>query len=173
MRYISLQFAFLITCCTQALLADITLPQIFSDHMVLQRDIPLPIWGTATPGEEVTVSIDKQELRTNASGQGAWRIRLASLGLGDLRTLTVRGKNTLVLKDVLVGEVWVGSGQSNMAGSVKGYAILFSFGVPIRRALDVPVGLMLGAGGGTPSGFWLTKDMYQGFAIAGVDMKVV
>ncbi len=202
MRHALLHFAFLVSCCTQTLLADVKLPQLFSDHMVLQRNIPLPIWGTAAPGEEIRVSIDKQELTTKANGQGEWKVKLAPLGLGEPRTLTVRGKNTLVLKDVLVGEVWVGSGQSNMAGTVKGYAandpvlaemakksfpqlrllkisgntgwqesslqnneaasaLLFSFGVSLQQSLNVPVGLMLGAVGGTPSGYWLTQEMYQ------------
>ncbi len=180
--------------------ADVKLPPVISDHMVLQRDIAAPIWGTAAPGEEVTVTIAGQTKTTKADDQGKWRVKLDALKTGDALTLTVKGKNTLTIQDVLVGEVWVGSGQSNMDGRVGGYskaddvlaelakktlpqvrhispkgtwqvttpqtsgsfsALLFPFGVRLHEELKVPVGLLLGAVGGTPSGYWLTEEMFQ------------
>ena len=102
--------------------ADVKLPPFFSDHMVLQREAKVPIWGTAAAGEKVTVRFRDQEKTTEAGADGKWRVELEPLKLGQPGELTVAGKNTLTLKDVLVGEVWVGSGQSNMAGTTRGYA---------------------------------------------------
>lgn len=100
-------------------MADVHLPSILSDHMVLQRAEKVPIWGTADPGEAVTVSIDKQTVKTKADPDGRWKavLNLQELGQGPF-TLTVEGKNKLERADVLVGEVWVASGQSNMEFTV-------------------------------------------------------
>jgi len=100
--------------------ADVRLPAIFSDHMVLQRDVSVPVWGWADPGEGVSVSIAGQSKSTVAGADGKWMVKLAELKLGQPATLLVKGKNEIFIKDVLVGEVWLGSGQSNMAMSVKG-----------------------------------------------------
>ncbi|MEQ2006498.1 MAG: sialate O-acetylesterase [Limisphaerales bacterium] len=99
--------------------ADVKLPAIFGDHMVLQRDTTVPIWGTATPGEEVTVSIAGQTVTAKAAADGKWSVKLAKLAAAGQHTLTVKGKNTVSFSDVLVGEVWLGSGQSNMAMTVN------------------------------------------------------
>ncbi len=101
--------------------ADVRLPGMFSDSMVLQRDIKLPVWGWATPGEEVTVSIAGQKAITTAAKDGKWRVTLAPLKADGRRLeMTVSGKtNTIVFKDVLVGEVWLCGGQSNMAMGVR------------------------------------------------------
>lgn len=95
--------------------ADVKLPGIFGDHMVLQRDMKLPVWGWAAGGEKVTVQVDKQPaVSATADAQGRWRVQLPPLPAGGPHTLTVTGKNTVIVKDVLVGEVWLCSGQSNM-----------------------------------------------------------
>jgi sialate O-acetylesterase len=99
--------------------ADVTLPAIFSDHMVLQRAAAVPVWGRAEPGEAITVSIAGQERTTTAGADGRWLLTLPPLSTGEPRTLTVRGHNTITIQDVLVGEVWLGSGQSNMAMTVN------------------------------------------------------
>ncbi|HJT78545.1 MAG TPA: sialate O-acetylesterase, partial [Gemmataceae bacterium] len=99
--------------------ADVRLPKVFSDHMVLQRDAAVPVWGWADPGEEVTVAVAGQTKKTTAGADGKWAVRLGKLeGAGPL-TLTVKGKNERTVRDVLVGEVWLASGQSNMALTVK------------------------------------------------------
>jgi len=95
---------------------------MFGDHMVLQRGIPVPIWGTATPGENVAVGFRDQIKRTVAGANGRWLVRLDPLAVGEPGRLTVSGSNTLAFDDVLVGEVWAGMGQSNMAGSAGPYA---------------------------------------------------
>ena len=97
---------------------------IFTDHMVLQRDQPLPIWGWAAPGRAVTVEVGSHSARTRANAEGRWRVTLPALesGKGPL-TMTVKaGDETIRLTDILVGEVWLCSGQSNMKWAVRGFA---------------------------------------------------
>lgn len=185
--------------------AEVTLPPAISDHMVLQRDTTVPIWGTAAPGEAIAVSIAGQTKSTEAGADGTWRVTLDPLATTEGLTLTVKGINTIDVADVSVGEVWLGSGQSNMAGIIRGYrandaglqklldaapypkirllrsdgkgwmeataanvegfsALLFAFGAGLQAELDTPIGLILGAVGGTPSGYWLTEEMYRGDA---------
>lgn len=93
---------------------EVTLPAMFSDHMVLQAGVAAPVWGWAAPGEEVSVSISGQTKTVTANAQGEWHVRLESLKAGENTTMTVKGRNTVVIRDVLVGEVWLASGQSNM-----------------------------------------------------------
>lgn len=99
--------------------AEVKLPAIFGDHMVLQRDTAVPVWGTAAPGEEVTVSIAGQTVSTKANADGKWSVKLAKLNAPGPHTLIVKAGNSITLTDVLVGEVWLGSGQSNMALQVS------------------------------------------------------
>ncbi len=95
--------------------ADVTLPALFSNHAVLQQAEKVPVWGTAAPGEEVSVSIDKQTVTGKADEKGKWKVflNLKDVGAGPF-TMEVKGKNVIALTDVVVGEVWVVSGQSNM-----------------------------------------------------------
>jgi sialate O-acetylesterase len=99
--------------------ADVKLPAIFSDHAVLQRDMPVPIWGWADAGEEVAVSIAGQTQKTKADENGKWRVTLSPLAVGEPLKLVVEGKNRLERNDILVGEVWLCSGQSNMEMAVQ------------------------------------------------------
>jgi sialate O-acetylesterase len=94
--------------------ADVKLPNLISDGMVLQQGMKVNIWGTADPGEHVTVTLQDQRATSVADGKGMWQVKLGPLNPGGPFTLTVAGKNIVVLHDVLVGEVWVCSGQSNM-----------------------------------------------------------
>jgi sialate O-acetylesterase len=94
--------------------ADVTPNPLFTDHAVLQQGQAVPVWGRAAPGEAITVEIAGQTAKTTAGADGQWRVRLAALPAGGPFTLTISGKNKVVLSDVLVGEVWVASGQSNM-----------------------------------------------------------
>ena len=103
-----------------SLLADVKLASPFTDHMVLQRELPVPVWGWADPGEQITVSFAGQKKTTTTAADGKWRIDLAALtASAESREFVIAGKNTLTLKDVLVGEVWLGSGQSNMDFTVS------------------------------------------------------
>ncbi len=102
----------------QAGTAKIQLPCLFSDHMVLQRDKPIIVWGWADPSEKVTVTLraDKKETHAQAKAneRGEWRTVLPAIHAGGPCTLTVVGTNTVTINDVMVGEVWLCSGQSNM-----------------------------------------------------------
>ncbi len=107
-------------CAASPARANVVLPRILDNNMVLQRDIPLAIWGWAAPGESVTVSIASQKLTAKADESGRWRVRLAPLSTSAKPLeMTVAGANTIALKNILVGEVWLCSGQSNMGMSVS------------------------------------------------------
>ena len=111
----------LITCLVLAstATADVKLPSIFGSHMVLQRDRELTIWGWADAGESVTVEIAGQSKQTKADAKGNWKVTIDPLKVGNPLILRVTGKNTIELSDILVGEVWICSGQSNMAWTVR------------------------------------------------------
>jgi len=196
----------MICLCAAAILAspavvgaEVKANPVFSDNMVLQRGMSVPVWGTADAGREVTVKFAGQTKTTKARSDGKWSVKLDSMkACAKAQTMTV-GETTF--KDVLIGDVWVGSGQSNMAGGAGGYArrdeglaklisadyplvrlcrgaspgwkqatadnaksfsaLLFSFGAPLQKEIGVPVGLILGAVGGTPSGRWLSPEAFE------------
>ena len=108
--------ALLITVSTAR--ADVKLHGLFSDHMVLQRNATVPIWGWADEGESVTVEF-RGEKTTTVAKNGKWTIHLKKLSAGGPDDLKVTGKNSITLQDVLVGEVWIASGQSNMEWSMR------------------------------------------------------
>ena len=108
-------FLSLTALCAQA---DVKLHNLFTDHMVLQRDIAVPVWGWADDGEKVTVEFRGKKVSTTAKG-GKWMVKLAKLKAGGPDELKVSGKNSITLADVLVGEVWLASGQSNMEWSMR------------------------------------------------------
>ncbi len=115
MRSLRLIVSFACSLVTLSAVAEVQLARPFTDHLVLQRERPVPIWGTAAAGERVTVEFGTQRLETTADADGNWLVRLAPLSASAEPTqLTVRGQNTITLHDVLVGEVWFCSGQSNM-----------------------------------------------------------
>ncbi len=192
--------------------ADVRLPAVIQQRMVLQRDMPLPIWGWADPGEDVTVKIGERQATSKADDNGRWMVKLEPMSAGGPFEMTVAGKNTITLANILVGEVWLASGQSNMEMSVAASAFpkkeiaaadypnirLFSVpkvpaGEPVRdidakwkvcspdvvhnfsavgyffareihRRLDVPVGVIASAWGGTAIQPWTPPE---GFALVG------
>ena len=107
--------------------AEVTLPRVISNNMVLQRNVQAPIWGWAAPGEQVTVTLSTEAegaepIATTtavADAEGNWQIKLPAMAAGGPYTLRIKGKSTLELTNVLFGEVWVCSGQSNMQWSVN------------------------------------------------------
>lgn len=99
--------------------ADVQLPGIISDHMLLQRDMPVRIFGKAEPGEAVSVAFRGQTARTAADAVGRWEVWLDPLTPGPAADMIVQAANTITVSDVLVGDVWVGSGQSNMQWAVR------------------------------------------------------
>lgn len=186
---------------------DVKLPNIFGDHMVLQQGQKNKVWGLADPGESVTVTIGDQSHQTTAAGNGAWHVFLQPLPVGGPHELTVKGKNEVKFTDVLVGEVWVCSGQSNMQWSVNASydpdleraaarfpklrmvnvpqvgtqepqwnfqgkwqvctpetvgnfsAVGYFFGRQLHQTLDVPIGLINNAWGGSAAEAWVRRDV--------------
>ncbi len=99
--------------------AAVKLPSIFSDHAVLQRQSKVPVWGWADAGEEITVSVAGQTKTTKADEKGKWRVSFENLKAEGPQELTVKGSSDVTVHDILIGEVWLGSGQSNMAMTVN------------------------------------------------------
>lgn len=199
-RLISLLFVSLVL--TSIASADVRLPALISDNMVLQQKAEVPIWGWAEDGEVVTVQIQNQKATATAQG-GKWMVRLKPLKAGGPFTLTIAGKNRIELKNVLVGEVWICGGQSNMQWQLRqtdgaeaeiaraNYpqirlitvprlevdkpvddikaewkettpetvatfsAVGYYFGRDLQKALNVPVGLINNAVGGSPAESWM------------------
>jgi sialate O-acetylesterase len=188
--------------------ADVKLNGLFSDGAVLQRGVRVPVWGTASEGEKVTVRFQGQTASTVAKG-GRWEVRLKPLKPGGPFSLEVSGQNTLTLTNVLVGEVWLCSGQSNMGfplsraanaaeaiaasresqlrlftvprgsadtprddvtgkweesspeSAASFSAVAYFFGRDLRRALNVPVGLINSSVGGTPAEAWTSRPTLE------------
>jgi sialate O-acetylesterase len=190
-------------------IADVRLPNFISDDMVLQRDKPIQIWGWADPGEKITVKGSWQWLwgvSGTADKEGNWKVQLPAAKAGGPYKLTISGKNRIELSNILIGEVWVCSGQSNMhfalnrafsgkEAAIKAQypkirlftipvnyslepqadtpskwqvcspkiagefsAIGFFFGLKLHNELNIPVGLIDSAVGGTAAELWTPEE---------------
>ena len=202
-----LRAAILIAGLALPLHAEPRLPHLFSDHMVLQRDVDIHVWGWADPGESIAVNLAGVSRQTIASGDSRWSVSLPPLPAGGPFVLEIRGNKTIVLKDVLIGDVWVASGQSNMTFALSNAAnaaqeipkandpnlrlftvprkialepqtdtlpaswqicssetakefsaVSYFFARDLRRALGVPVGVILSAWPGTQAEEWTDFD---------------
>lgn len=126
--------------------AAVRLPALFSDHMVLQRDRAVPVWGWAAPGEHVAVSFGGHRAEADADASGAWRVRLPALPAdAEGRELVIQGSNRVSVRDVLVGDVWLCAGQSNMEFPINGWShplhvreVVATSSHPDIRLIDVP-----------------------------------
>ncbi len=189
--------------------ADVKLPAIFTDHMVLQQGQKNRVWGTADAGEDVIVTIAGQRHTAKADDKGKWQVTLDALKVGGPLTLSITGKNKVAVEDVLVGEVWICSGQSNMQWEVKQAndgdleaktakfpnirlisvpqvgtqepqdnfkgkwevctpetaatfsAVGFFFGRQLHQTLDIPIGLIDDAWGGSACEAWVRRDLLE------------
>ncbi len=188
--------------------AEVKLPNVFGDHMVLQQGQKNKVWGLADAGEEVAVSIDAQNHKAKAGADGQWHVMLDPLKVGGPYALTVKGKNEVKFDDVLVGEVWICSGQSNMQWSVNAAndadleratakfpkirminfpqigvqepiwthkdrqwqvctpetvgnfsAVGYFFARQLHQTLDVPIGMINNAWGGSACEAWIRRDI--------------
>lgn len=120
-KLLYLSFFILIQGMFTTALADVAVPTMFSDHAILQRNMPVPVWGTASPGEQVNVDFGGQSKPTTASGSGDWIVYLDPMPASTSPSnMVITGNNKLTITDVQVGEVWVGGGQSNMQRSLSG-----------------------------------------------------
>ena len=189
--------------------ANVRLPAIIGNNMVLQKDVPLPIWGWADPGENITVTMGESMATAKADGAGKWKVVLpAEKTAGGPHEMIVAGKNAIKISNILIGEVWAGSGQSNMQWAVSqsqnakeeiaaanypkirlfiiplipagtpadnvqaqwvecspqtvagSSAVLYFFGRDIHKELNVPVGLITTAWGGTRIQPWIPPQGY-------------
>lgn len=132
----------------QTCLADPSLPTLFTDHMVLQRGQEIRVWGNADPAERISIDLGGRSTTVSADRDGTWNAQLPPFSAGGPFTLVVRGKKEIVIRDVMIGEVWIASGQSNMTFSLDGaenaatevpkadYPQIRLFTVPRRIALD-------------------------------------
>src|SRR3954447_1326499 len=191
------------------LFADVRLPALFTNHMVLQQGQKNRVWGWADPGEDVIVTIGGQRQTAKANDKGKWQVTLDALQVGGPLTLSITGKNKLAIEDVLVGEVWICSGQSNMQWAVgqsndadlesrtakfpkirlisvpkvgtqepqddfqgewkvctpetvKDFsAVGYFFGRQLHQTLDVPIGLIDDAWGGSACEAWVRRDLLE------------
>jgi sialate O-acetylesterase len=144
MRSITLTcLAAVIFCCAAVVVparADVRLPNVFASHMVLQRDMPITIWGWANPNETLTVALGSANGQVQANERGEWKIILPAMKAGGPFTLKVTGSNSLEFDDVMVGEVWLCSGQSNME---MGMGMLRDAHKEIAEANDPELRLLL------------------------------
>jgi len=117
-------FGVLLLTSTAAVFADVKLPAVIGDNMVLQRDKKVSIWGWAMPGEEVMAGVSWHGMRwaVTADEDGKWMFKMNPPKAGGPYEMTISGKNIIKIKNIMVGEVWVCSGQSNMQMSVQGSA---------------------------------------------------
>jgi sialate O-acetylesterase len=199
----------LVIVATPCVDADVKLPSIFTEHMVLQQGQQNRVWGWADEGEEITVAICEQTQTAVADKDGKWMVKLEPLSAGGPHKLTVKGKNCIEFTDVLVGEVWICSGQSNMAWTVtrandpdleirtakypeirlisvprvgtqepqddfqgewqlcspetvgEFSAVGYFFGRQLYQTLDVPIGLINNAWGGSACEAWIRRDLLE------------
>ncbi len=146
----NLGIAYLLLMGAATARAEVKLPALFGNRMVLQRNRPLHIWGMAAPDEKVTVRFDRSRGNAVADALGRWSVYLAPHAAGGPFTLTVQGKNTVQLSDILVGDLWVASGQSNMQfpmqselpwarGTRNSAAEIAAADYPRMRLMQVPI----------------------------------
>jgi sialate O-acetylesterase len=113
-RFTAVFLAALAAALASSARADVVLPFLLADHMVVQRGLPVHVWGMAEPGEAVSVAFRGAERRTAADSLGRWSVYLPPGEAGGPFTMNIRGANAIALSDILVGDVWVAAGQSNM-----------------------------------------------------------
>lgn len=129
-KYLLSLFLFLAVCSH----ANIKLPKIFGDNMVLQREKSIPVWGWAAPGEKVIVQLHKQTITTVADKNGKWMLKLLPEKAGGPYTFIAKGKNSIIYNNVLIGEVWICSGQSNMEMPIAGWGKINNYEQEIEDA---------------------------------------
>lgn len=154
-----------------ALRADVTLAPLFRDHAVLQREKPIPVWGRAEVGEKISVAFSGQQIRTTAAADGRWMVFLEPLpAVVDGSDLVVTAKNTLVIHDVVVGEVWLCAGAFNLdrpvAKTANGTAEIAAANFPLIRELQLSPTVAERPADGVNTSGWLTAtpDFVGGFS---------
>ena len=126
-----MKFINVIAICASLLLtassfAQIKLPRLVRDSMILQRDTKINVWGWASKGEKVRVKFKDKIYKVTSGNNGKWLLQLPSMKAGGPYTMEIDGKNKIVLKDILVGDVWFCSGQSNMVHQMKLHSVRYA-----------------------------------------------
>ena len=202
--------SFTLSCLLMtATLGEVRLPSIIGNHMVLQREQTNPIWGWADAYESITIHIGDQRVQTQAAADGGWKATLDPLPIGGPYSMRIEGKNTLLLENIMVGEVWICSGQSNMQWSINASndpdlekltahypnirlvtvprvgtqkpqfdfegqwqpcspetvgnfsAVGYFFGRQLHQTLNIPIGLINNAWGGSAAEAWVRRDLLE------------
>src|SRR6478752_1206373 len=143
---------FLFTCClSQLSYGQVKLPRLVRDSMILQRDAKINIWGWAGAGEKVNVKFNNKNFKTKAGADGKWSLQLPAMKAGGPYTMDITASNKIILKDILVGDVWLCSGQSNMVHQMNIHDVTYAkdiaeanfpqirqFWIPTVTSLDGP-----------------------------------
>lgn len=150
----------LICIVSNAATAQIKLPQLVRDSMVLQRDAKVNIWGWAAPGENINANFNGKKYQTKAGSDGKWLFQLVPMKAGGPYTMELSGKNKIILKDILIGDVWFCSGQSNMVHQLNIHDVTYAKDIaeannPEIRQFWIPTLTSLrGVQDDLPSGYW-------------------
>ncbi|MFI5151997.1 MAG: sialate O-acetylesterase [Chitinophagales bacterium] len=141
--------------------ANPRLPKIFGDNMVLQRNRPIPVWGWADPGEKISISLNHQNKSVTADKKGYWKINLDAEPAGGPYQLLLSGRSMISLKNIMVGEVWICSGQSNMEMPIAGWGKINNYqqeiaasDYPLIRQIKVPNTVASAPQDDIPGGEW-------------------
>lgn len=118
----NLRVCFVLLFAVSLARADVSLPKVFSSHMVLQRDMPIHVWGFSAPDEKVTVDFHGSSASATADNLGRWSVYLPAQSAGGPFAMTVKAANTIQLDDILLGDLWIASGQSNMEMPLAGFS---------------------------------------------------
>ncbi len=156
-------YTLVLLLCLQLAFANVSLPKFFTDNMVLQRNKPIPVWGFANAGEKIQVKFKNQTQSTIADEMGNWKVTLSPEKEGGPFEMQISGENTVTIKNILIGEVWLCSGQSNMEWNVKN-----SFGsekeiaeagnYPFIRQIKIKRGINTLPQEDVPGGEWLVSN---------------
>ena len=150
--------------------AEVTLARVFSSNMVLQQGRDIPVWGWASPGEKIRVTFKGTTARVKTMKNGSWNVTLPASDYGGPFTMEIKGKNTIVLENVMVGEVWICSGQSNMEFPVSrsndATNEISHAGFPDIRLFTVPRAIRQYPSGNIENGQWMvcSPETVPGFS---------
>lgn len=151
-------------CCCQSVLGQAKLPRLVRDSMILQRDSKINIWGWAFDGEKINVKYNGKNFRLTTGADGKWLLRLPAMKAGGPYSMEIKASNKILLKDILIGDVWLCSGQSNMVHQMKLHNITYANDIakanyPEIRQFWIPTMTdMQGSHDDLPNGYWKSAN---------------
>ncbi|MDE3182884.1 MAG: sialate O-acetylesterase [Bacteroidota bacterium] len=154
----------LLALSNQQVFSQVKLPRLVRDSMILQRDMKINIWGWASKGEKVSIKFNGKNYKTKTGNDGKWKLQLSPMKAGGPYTMVISGKNSITLHDILIGDVWFCSGQSNMVHQLKLHSVYYpeaipdahypeirQFWIPTLTNLEGPLDTL-------PSGYWKSAN---------------